>query len=85
VPQAPVLTVSWSADGRHVACGAADGVVIVWSAADGEILVSYAHDGGVAAVAFSPTGPQLASIAAGELALWSPDSHMVFKDAVSVS
>ena len=76
-------SVSWSNVGQHLAAGAADGVVIVWSTFSGEPLVSYAHDGGPVALAFSPTGPQLASVSAGELALWSPDSHMVFKDAVS--
>lgn len=57
---------------------------MVWLAATGGVLVSYAHDGPVAAVAFSPAAPQLASVSAGELALWSSDSHTVFKDTVSI-
>lgn len=59
-----------------------DGMVIVWSADTGNVLVSYAHDGPVAAVAYNPTVPRLASVSNGELALWSPDSHTIFKDAV---
>ena len=56
----------------------------VCSVASGDVLVSFAHAGPTADLAFSPTEPQLASAAPGELALWSPDSHMVFKDAVGV-
>jgi hypothetical protein len=37
----------------------------------------------VATVAFSPTAQRLASVSAGELALWSCDAQTVFKDTVS--
>ena len=56
----------------------------VCSVASGDVLVRFAHTGPTADLEFSPTEPQLASVAPGELALWSPDSHMVFKDAVGV-
>lgn len=48
----------------------------------GAALVSFLHDGAVAGVAFSPTAPQLGTACGRELALWSPESHMVFKDQV---
>ncbi len=44
--------------------------------------MSFLHDGVVAGVAFSPAAPQLATACGQELALWSPESHMVFKDQV---
>ncbi len=80
--QVPVTSVSWSNDGQHIAAGAEDGNVIVWAAETGEVLLGYAHAGAAAAVAFSPGWPTLASASAGELALWTPASHMVFKDVV---
>mgnify|MGYP002620102158 CR=1 FL=1 len=60
---APILAVTYSADGTRLLTGSADGTAKIWDRETGAVLVSLEGDGGhegpVRGVAFSPNGSQV--------------------------
>ena len=60
-----VLTLAWSADGKHVALGGEAQTVQVWTADLKQRLYEFAHEGTVHCTAFSPRGNVVASAGTG--------------------
>jgi hypothetical protein len=69
--QQPVLSVTWSPDGKLLASGASDAQVLIWDL-NGTVQVRKAQAGVVRSVAWSPDGQQLAVGAANQVQFLTP-------------
>lgn len=93
---APVVSVAYSPDGKHIVSGARDNIIRLWNAVTGEPEAELTgHSSWVTSVAFSPDGAHIAS-ASGDRTIcsWNPETgefesqlkvHPTFVRSVSFS
>jgi WD40 repeat protein len=65
-----LLSLYWSPDGRHIACGCQDQSVHVWITESGEDMEMTGYESKVKALSWSCTGRFLATSGAAEACLW---------------
>eukprot|EP00754_Rhynchopus_humris_P012587 Rhum_TRINITY_DN14297_c3_g2::Rhum_TRINITY_DN14297_c3_g2_i1::g.78668::m.78668/K19656/IFT122; intraflagellar transport protein 122 len=77
-----VYCVAYSKDGKRFASGGADKMVIIWTP-KAEGILKYQHSDSIQCLSYNPATQQLASAAASDFGLWSPEQKSVSKHKVS--
>jgi WD40 repeat protein len=69
-----VASVAFSSDGNRIVTGSRDKTARLWDAGNGEEITSFNHGSEVLAVAISPDGNQVVSVANGIVSAWNVSS-----------